>query len=126
MKMKYTMLAGILFAFISILFYSLGSHTVKSMLEQKMMTDSYNIACSFTMYHGLALILLGLLMKNFPEAKFQYVSIGFIAGSLLFQGIIFLKAFSEITKLGFLNPVGGSILFLSWILFFFQVLKRMK
>ncbi|MFN8255200.1 MAG: DUF423 domain-containing protein [Bacteroidales bacterium] len=126
MNIKFTILTGILFAFISILMYSLGSHAIKDLLEKKMMTDSYQIACSFTMYHALALILLGLLMKVFPDIKFGYVAIGFITGSLLFQGVIFLKAFSEITKLGFLNPVGGSILFLSWILFFYLVLKNLK
>ena len=124
--MKLTIATGILFAFISILFGALGSHAIKPTLIERQMVESFEIARDFTMYHGLALILLGILMHLFPEIKFNYVAIAFAAGSLLFQGVIFTKSFIDIGKFGILNPIGGSILFIGWIYFFYLVIKHIK
>jgi len=124
--MKVSLALGIIFAFISILMNALGSHAVRSILIERQMMESFQIACNFTMYHGLALILIGILIHLLPEVKFQYVGYGFIAGSILFQGVIFLKSFIDIGKLGILNPIGGSILFLSWIYFFYLVTRFIK
>lgn len=124
--MKKAIATGILFAFISILMGALGSHALKETIGNRQMTESFQIACNFTMYHGLAMILLGILIYLFPKIQFQYVVIGFISGSILFQGVIFLKSFIDIGKLGFLNPIGGSILFLSWIYFFYLIIRYFK
>lgn len=124
--MKITIATGILFAFIAILFGALGSHAIKATLVERQMVESFQIARDFTMYHGLALILLGILMHLFPEIKFSYVAIAFVLGSVLFQGVIFVKSFVDVGKLGILNPVGGSILFLGWIFFFYLVIRFIK
>ena len=124
--MKLSIVIGIVFAFLSILMNALGSHAIKPILLERQMSDSFQIACNFTMYHGLALIIIGILLKLFPEIKFQYVSYGFIVGSFLFQGVIFLKSFVDIGNLGILNPIGGSILFLSWIYFFYLAIRFIK
>jgi len=124
--MKLIIATGIFFAFISILMNALGSHAIKATLIERQMVESFQIACNFTMYHGLALILLGILMHLFPEIKFNYVALGFVLGSILFQGVIFSKSFVDVGKLGLLNPIGGSILFLSWIYFFYLVIKFVK
>jgi len=124
--MKVTIAIGIVFAFVSILMNALGSHAIKPILIERQMVESFQIACNFTMYHGLALIVLGILIHLFPDIKLRYVTIGFVAGSILFQGVIFIKSFVDIGKLGILNPVGGSILFLSWIYFFYLVVRFVK
>jgi len=124
--MKTTIASGILFAFFSILMSALGSHAFKETIIERGMSESFVIACNFTMYHGLAMILLGILIHLFDQIKFQYVAIGFVTGSLLFQGFIFLKTFVDIGKLGIMNPIGGSILFLSWIYFFYLVVRFIK
>ena len=124
--MKITIATGILFAFISILFGALGSHALKPILLERQTVENFQIARDFTMYHGLALILLGILMHLFPDIKFKYVAIAFVVGSILFQGITFTKSFMDVGKFGILNPIGGSILFLGWILFFILVIKQLK
>jgi uncharacterized membrane protein YgdD (TMEM256/DUF423 family) len=124
--MKLTIATGILFAFVSILFGALGSHALKPTLVERQAVESFQIARDFTMYHGLALILLGILMHLFPTIKFNYVAIAFVAGSLLFQGVIFTKSFVDVGKFGILNPIGGSILFLGWIYFFYLVVRHIK
>jgi uncharacterized membrane protein YgdD (TMEM256/DUF423 family) len=124
--LKYTLATGILFVLISIVFNALGSHAIKATLEAREATDSFQIACNFTMYHGLGLILLGIMMHVFPHINFNLVFAAFVLGSVFFQGVIFTKSFVDVGKLGVLNPIGGSILMLGWLYFLFLVLKNIR
>lgn len=121
---KFTIAVGIIFVFISILFNALGSHALKQTLLERQAVDSFQIACNFTMYHGLALILLGLFMHVFPQINFIWVVGLILAGSVLFQGVIFLKSLTGVQGFGFLNPIGGMLLFLGWIYFLILVLRK--
>ncbi len=121
---KFTIAIGIVFVFISILFNALGSHALKPALMERQAVDSFQIACNFTMYHGLALILIGLFIHIFPQINFIWVVSLFLAGSLLFQGVIFLKSLTGMQGIGFLNPIGGILLFSGWIYFLIIVLRK--
>lgn len=123
---KLTIATGIIFAFISILFSAMGSHALKPTLVERNMVESFQIASSFMMYHGLALILLGIMMHIFSGINFTPVYFAFVVGSLLFQGMIYLKSFVDVGKLSLLNPVGGSILFAGWLYLLFLVLKNVR
>lgn len=123
---KYALATGILFVLISIVFNALGSHAIKATLEARQAAESFQIACNFTMYHGLGLILLGIMMHIWPQVNFNLVFGAFVLGSLFFQGIIFTKSFVDVGKLGILNPIGGSILMLGWLYFLFLVLKNIR
>lgn len=124
--MKFTIAIGVLFAIISIIAGALGSHALKPILMERQTLDSFQIARDYTMYHGLALILLGILIHLFPQVKLNYVAICFVVGSLLFQGIVFVKSFTDVGTLGILNPIGGTILLLGWGYFFFLVIRGLK
>jgi len=124
--MKTIIGTGIIFAFISILMSALGSHAVKQALIDNNSVDNFNLAGQFTMYHGLALIALGILYHLFPEVKFNFVAWAFITGSIMFQGILYVKSFYPECKLGFLNPIGGSVLMIGWLYFLYLLIRHVK
>ncbi len=124
--MKTIIGTGIFFAFISIVMSALGSHAVKQVLTDNHSIENFNLAGQFTMYHGLALIVLGILYHLFPEIKFNQVAWAFIAGSIMFQGILYVKSFYPECKLGFLNPIGGSVLMIGWLYFLYLVIRFIK
>lgn len=121
--MKVIIGTGVVFAFTSILMSALGSHAVKQTLLDNMAGENYSLANQFTMYHGLALIVIGILYHIFPDVKFNYVAWMFVAGSIMFQGILYLKSFYPDSKLGFFNPIGGSVLMLAWLYFLFLIIR---
>lgn len=124
--MKVIVTTGALFALISIIMSALGSHALKQILVENNSIENFNLASQFTMYHGLALIMVGIIYHLFPDVKFNYVTWAFIAGSVLFQGILYVKSFYPDCKLGFLNPIGGSVLMIAWAYFIYLVLRFMK
>ncbi|MCF6242664.1 MAG: DUF423 domain-containing protein [Bacteroidales bacterium] len=124
--MKTILASGVIFAFISIVMSALGSHALKSILSENGASANFALANQFMMYHALALILVAILYHLFPEINFNYVAYAFIIGSILFQGILYLKSFYPESKLGFLNPIGGSVLMIGWLYFLFLVIKEVK
>ncbi len=124
--MKTILATGIVFAFISIIMSALGSHALRSALSENGASENFALANQFMMYHALALILIAILYHLFPSINFHYVAYAFVAGSIMFQGILYWKSFFPESKLGFLNPIGGSVLMLAWLYFLYLVLKEVK
>ncbi len=124
--MKTILATGVLFAFISIIMSALSSHALRDILNENSATNNFALANQFMMYHALALILIAILYHLFPDINFNYVAYAFIAGSIMFQGILYLKSFYPESKLGFFNPIGGTILMLGWLYFLYLVIKEVK
>ncbi len=124
--MKTIIGTGVIFSFISVVMSALGSHALRQILVSNDSIENYNLANQFMMYHGLALILLGVLYHIFPEIKFNYVAWAFIAGSVMFQGILYVKSLYPYFRLGILNPIGGSVLMIAWIYLAYLVIRFIK
>ncbi len=67
-------------------------------------------------YHGLALIFVALMQDRYPRPVFKYVGWLFVAGSILFQGNLFMISLAGASPLSFLAPVGGICLMAAWLL----------
>ena len=74
-------------------------------------------------YHGLALIMLGLAEDRYPGVPFQIAGWLFVAGTILFQGNLFLISLSGVRLVSFLTPVGGLCLMAGWLLFAYYALR---
>ncbi len=84
----------------------------------------YETAARYHMYHGLALIGLGVVMAI--SARGHVVgSLGAVAviiGVVMFSGALYLISALGMTQLTIIVPIGGSIMILGWILFLITVL----
>jgi uncharacterized membrane protein YgdD (TMEM256/DUF423 family) len=122
---KQIVLVGLIFIILSIILGAFGAHTLKELIEQERLV-SFETGVRYQMYHGLALLIVGLNYDKFnSDLKWFYYLI--IAGVLLFsfsiyllaiQGIlgINLKFLGPITPLGGLSLIAGwSILMINWV-----------
>ncbi len=114
--MKFFMIIGALYSFIGILASSLSSHAIKDKLLQNNAFDSFRLAQNLLIINGLAIILFGFLAQYFKLNLLNYANIGIIIGVFLFAVSIFIKILIVTFPLGFVTPVGGAVLMLSWIL----------
>ncbi|MBR2124457.1 MAG: DUF423 domain-containing protein [Acetobacter sp.] len=71
------------------------------------------VAMQIQMWHGLALILLGLMHKS-ASLLLLIGGCGVLLGILLFCGSVYNTAFTG--QHAILAPVGGSLLILSWFI----------
>lgn len=111
---RYFIIIGCLLALAGIVARSLSSHTLLPLLEKNGKLDNFNLAADYLLLHALALILVAILCKLYPEGGYSRAGWAFVVGSVLFQGTVLAKSFVSIQPFGFLTPLGGLILMLGW------------
>ncbi len=115
--MKKFLFLGALSCFLGISAGALGSHALKDLITRVNGTANFSTATDYMFYHGLALIFVAQIADRYPQPAFKYVGWLFVAGSILFQGNLFMISLAGASPLSFLAPVGGVCLMVAWLLF---------
>ena len=113
---------GIVFCMLSIVIGAFGAHSLKDMIGDKM--DVFRTGVQYHIFHGLALILTGILSKTFGDIENIDVSIPgylFILGIILFSGSLYLISIYKL-PLGMIAPIGGLSFILGWIILFYKLM----
>jgi uncharacterized membrane protein YgdD (TMEM256/DUF423 family) len=128
MKMsRRIILAGLIFIVLSIILGAFGAHALKEVLAPEKLI-SFETGVRYQMYHGLALLIVGLNEDKFKSnLKWFYNLI--IIGVVLFSFSIYFLAIQDVidVKLKFLGPItpfGGLMLISGWIVLLIKVLKK--
>lgn len=121
--MKLFLFLGALFCFLGVLAGALGSHVLKEYLIQSSGLTNFNLATDYMFYHGMGLLFVAVARDRYPVLSFHYAGWLFVAGTLLFQGNLFMMTLTGNRMLGMLTPVGGFCLMAGWILFASQALR---
>ncbi|MDC1265981.1 DUF423 domain-containing protein [Flavobacteriaceae bacterium] len=106
-----------------------AAHGLKPLLSISAF-ESFNTGIRYQMYHAFLLFFIGITTHIKPNQKSILFKLIFI-GVLLFSGSIYLLATNDLTSfnfkvIGFITPVGGLFLIVSWILlftYFFRIKK---
>jgi len=124
--MKLFLFIGALFCFLGVLAGALGSHSLKEYLIQSNGLSNFNLATDYMFYHGMGLLFVAFARNRYPALWFHYAGWLFVAGTLLFQGNLFLMTMTGNRMMGMLTPVGGFCLMAGWLLFALQALRIPK
>ncbi len=114
---------GALFCFLAILAGAVGSHALKDHLAAIGSQANFDLATRYMIYHGLALILIGLARDFYPGNTFFLAGWLFVAGTVLFQGNLYLMSLSQFRSLSFLTPIGGMLLLIGWLVFVYSAIR---
>ena len=114
---------GAFCCFLAVLAGALGSHALKAYLTQSGGMSNFDLAVAYMFYHGLALILLGLAKDRYPGVPFQIAGWLFVAGTVLFQGNLYLISLTNVRFFSILTPIGGLCLMAGWLLFAYCALR---
>ncbi|MGX9133086.1 DUF423 domain-containing protein [Rummeliibacillus sp. JY-2-4R] len=125
--MKFYIILGAVFAFLSVAFGAFGAHALKNIL-----TDSYaavwETAVHYQMFHALGLIVIGILMSKGligPTPLLSRAGILMFIGILLFSGSLYVLAITQIKILGAITPIGGVLFLISWVLIIVAAAKNL-
>ena len=121
--MKLFLFLGALCCFLGVLAGALGSHVLKEYLIQSSGLANFNLATDYMFFHGMGLLCVAFARDRCPALSFHYAGWLFIAGSLLFQGNLFLMALTGNRLMGMLTPVGGFCLMAGWLMLALQALR---
>ncbi|MBL8849836.1 MAG: DUF423 domain-containing protein [Planctomycetaceae bacterium] len=96
--------------------YGTETRTVagEDILAWKKYLADFKTAAEYQMYHGLALVALGL-MANYKCGRARAVAAWFfLLGTLLFSGSLYLLVLTGQRWLGMVTPIGGMFFIFGW------------
>jgi uncharacterized membrane protein YgdD (TMEM256/DUF423 family) len=117
---------GALFCFLAVLAGALGSHALKTHLSNMGGAPNFDLATNYMFFHGVALILVAYARDRFSGVPFHISGWLFIAGTILFQGNLYLISLTGLRTFSFLTPIGGLLLMSGWLSFALFALKTRR
>lgn len=111
---KLFLVAGAVSGLLGVGLGAFGAHALKDFLANAGRTETFETAVKYMFYHGLALVLTGMLQKEFPVSSLHYAGWSFIIGILVFSGSLFLLCATGIKILGAITPIGGVAMIIGW------------
>jgi uncharacterized membrane protein YgdD (TMEM256/DUF423 family) len=104
-----------------------ASHGLKPLLNTSAF-ESFNTGIRYQMYHSFLLFFIGLSTALKSSQKSILLKL-ILTGIVLFSGSIYIIATNDLTSfnfkvIGFITPVGGLILIISWLLLFIYFFKK--
>lgn len=92
-----------------------GAHAMKARLTEDMLAV-YQTGVAYHFYHTLALLVVALLIQQYPQAGlFQWSGWAMVAGLLIFSGSLYLLSITGLKWLGAITPIGGLAFMVGWL-----------
>lgn len=126
---KTAIIIGSVICAIGIILGAFGAHALQSIVPDPKYITSWESGVRYQMYHGLAILIIAILRKNFKSPLLSTATMLMLVGTILFSGSIYLLVFLKSTAtiglggLGIITPIGGVILILAWLLLIIGVIK---
>jgi len=102
-------------AAIAILLNAFAAHGLKGSLEPRWL-EIFETACRYHLWHGIALILLGLLAQRLSQTRCNLIASLMLTGIILFSGSLYVLSLTQLTWLGMITPLGGLSFISAWFL----------
>lgn len=121
---------AMLLGLISVAMGAFGAHALKGVVSDRVIV-TFETAVRYQFYHVFAMLLCGILYKEFSNKTLILAGWCFIAGIVLFCGSLYVLAYSQATVqpgfkwVGPVTPVGGLFFILGWLFLFIASFKKM-
>lgn len=120
---KNLLISGSIFAIIAVILGAFGAHGLEDILASNNREDVYETAVRYNFYHAFALLICGILSKDYSK---KYISLSgkfFMAGIIIFSGSLYILAITNISWLGMITPFGGLAFIIGWALMILGIKK---
>jgi uncharacterized membrane protein YgdD (TMEM256/DUF423 family) len=122
------LISGCVLALLAVMFGAFGAHALKTTLDDNYL-KVFETGVRYQFYHAVALILTGILYKEYPQKQLKTAASLFIIGTLLFSGSLYAISLLSARGLsigaaGVLTPIGGLLFLMGWLQLMVGVLKR--
>ncbi len=116
--------AGALLAAVAVICGAFGAHFLKTKLSAEGL-QTFETAVRYQFYHAFALLVTGILYKEFSNKLLKWAGNLFIAGIILFSGSLYILCGVQSLKwIGAITPFGGLCFITGWILLAAAVTKK--
>lgn len=99
-----------------------AAHGLQAVLNERMLAV-FETGARYQMVHALAMGLAALAARGRAARLASLAAALFLAGILLFSGSLYMLAFTGVTALGMITPLGGLSFIAGWTLLALAALK---
>src|SRR6266436_3488027 len=100
------LLIGSVLGFLGVVLGAFGAHALRARLSPEMLVV-FETGVRYQMYHAFAILSVGLILGRMGGWMISAAGWLFAAGIVLFSGSLYLLAFTGVTVLGAVTPIGG-------------------
>ena len=123
---KIILVTASILGMLAIILGAFASHGLKSIISVELL-QTFETGVRYQMYHAIVLLFIGMT-PFFNEKTKKLLFYLIVIGVLLFSGSIYGLATNELTAfnfktIGFVTPIGGLLLILSWAIMLLKFLK---
>jgi uncharacterized membrane protein YgdD (TMEM256/DUF423 family) len=131
MQPKLWILCGIVLSGLAVVSGAYGAHGLDKLLERKLAAEAdaandpalsierlshdYDVAVRYQMFHGLALLAIGILAALWPSAWWDAAAGLIVLGVIIFCGGLYVLVFTLDKSWGARVPFGGLAMILGWV-----------
>jgi uncharacterized membrane protein YgdD (TMEM256/DUF423 family) len=105
---------GAINAFLAVGAGAFGAHGLKSILTPEYLAV-FKIAADYQLIHGIGLILIGILSKDYASPYITVSAIFMFIGIIFFSGSLYLLTLTGTKWLGAITPIGGLCFLIAWL-----------
>ena len=107
---------GAVVGFLAVGMGAFGAHSLSDRLKALGTLANYETAAQYQMYHALALVAVGgLAIAGRTGTAVAVAGWGFLLGTLVFSGSLYILSLTGIRWLGAITPIGGVALLVGWL-----------
>ena len=106
---------GAALMFLAVALGAFGAHGLKERLSEESLAI-YHTGVEYHFLHALGIILLGAVQPRLRPRRLRAAGIAFLLGIAIFSGSLYLLAFTGISWLGAITPIGGVSFLVGWLL----------
>nr|WP_297347621.1 DUF423 domain-containing protein [uncultured Glaciecola sp.] len=120
---KTSVFIGAFYLFLGVLLGAFAAHSLKDTLSEYQM-DILQTGVRYQLIHGVALLMLGVLYSLYQKRLFYTATICVAIGVFFFSFSLYAIAFSGVSLLGIITPIGGVFIILGWLLTMYAVVRK--
>jgi uncharacterized membrane protein YgdD (TMEM256/DUF423 family) len=117
-KNKLVLIIGGISGFTAVALGAFGAHGLKNIISAQML-DIYKTGVLYQLIHSLAILAIGLSVKE----KFFKAAIFFLIGIILFSCSLYGYSLTQIKSLTLITPFGGISFLIGWVFVIIESIK---
>jgi uncharacterized membrane protein YgdD (TMEM256/DUF423 family) len=125
MNQRSTLFSGALFSGLGIALGAFGAHALKEILTANGRQHAFETAVHYQLFHGVALLVIGILMKTDDLSKtLKWASAFLCLGIIFFSGSLYALSLHSLGFFGIITPVGGLFFLIGWALLLVFIVQK--
>jgi uncharacterized membrane protein YgdD (TMEM256/DUF423 family) len=125
---RFALLAAGILGLTGVALGAMGAHALKGPLTERGMTQAWETASRYQLFHAVALLGVAAWLRASPLGAstrwLNWASSAWCVGTLLFSGSLYWLALGGPRWLGPITPLGGVALMLGWLMVVITAFRR--